>query len=93
VYGIALGEGSGTAVFELVMELRRAGIRADLAFGGRGLKGAMKAADRSGARYVILIGDAERADAHVSLKDLESGEQYSVPAGEATAWLLERLGK
>jgi histidyl-tRNA synthetase len=93
VYGIPLGQGSEAQVFGLVIKLRRAGIRADMAFGGRGLKGAMKAADRSGARYAILVGDTERRDASVSLKNLESGEQHSVPASEATAWLLERLGK
>ena len=32
-------------------ELRRAGVAADMAFGGKGLKGAMKGADRSGARF------------------------------------------
>ncbi len=44
----------------LITELRRAGVRADMSFGGRGLKGAMKAADRSGARFAVLIGADER---------------------------------
>ena len=38
----------------LVTELRRAGVAADFAFGGKGLKGAMKGANRSGARYALI---------------------------------------
>lgn len=93
VYGIGLGQGAESDIFTLITELRRAGVSADMAFGGRGLKGAMKAADRSGASYAILIGDAERAATSVSIKNLVSGEQHDVPASEATAWLMERLGK
>jgi histidyl-tRNA synthetase len=91
VFGVSLGEGAEAEIFTLITELRRAGIRADMAFGRRGLKGAMKAADRSGARYAILVGDAERAATVVRLKNLENGEQFDVAAGEATAWLIERL--
>ena len=57
-----LGEDAHADVLALITALRRAGVHADMAFGGRGLKGAMKAADRSGARYAVLIG-ARRADA------------------------------
>jgi histidyl-tRNA synthetase len=92
VYGVPLGEGSHREVFGLIMKVRRAGIPADMAFGERGLKGAMKAADRSGARYAILIGDQERRHASVRMKNLENGEQHDVPAAEAVAWLTERLG-
>ena len=48
VFGVALGEEAHADVLTLVTALRRAGVRADMAFGARGLKGAMKAADRSG---------------------------------------------
>ena len=92
VYGVPLGEGAHREVFGLIMKVRRAGIPADMAFGKRGLKGAMKAADRSGARYAILIGDQERRHASVRMKNLENGEERDVPASEAVAWLTERLG-
>jgi histidyl-tRNA synthetase len=92
VFGVPLGENAHREVFGLIMKVRRAGIPADMAFGKRGLKGAMKAADRSGARYAILIGDQERSRASVRMKNLENGEEHDVPAGEAVAWLTERLG-
>ena len=48
-------------LFPLVTELRRAGVAADLAYGGKGLKGAMKAADRSGARFALILGERDLA--------------------------------
>lgn len=56
-------------------ELRRAGIAADVAYGDRGVKGAMKAADRSGARYAVVLGEREVAEGVVQLKDLTTGVQ------------------
>jgi histidyl-tRNA synthetase len=91
VYGVPLGEDARREMLALVTTLRRAGITADMVFGERGMKGAMKAADRSGARYAVLIGDSERAAKAVLIKDLQNGEQLSVPADEAVAWLSERV--
>ena len=61
-----------------------------MAFGGRGLKGAMKAADRSGARFAVLIGGGRENAGTVQMKDLKSGDQQDVAATSATDWLLEQ---
>ncbi len=74
-----------------ITALRRAGVRADMAFGSRGLKGAMKAADRSGARFAVLIGAEEKNAGLVQMKDLKSGDQEHVAATSATDWLLSKL--
>jgi histidyl-tRNA synthetase len=93
VFGVPLGADTHADVLTLVTALRRTGVRADMAFGGRGLKGAMKAADRSGADYAALIGDQERHHGIVRIKDLKNGDQHDVPASEAAAWLTGRLAK
>src|SRR5215470_11022593 len=93
VFGVPLGEDAHADVLTLVTALRRAGVRADMAFGGRGLKGAMKAADRSGAAFAALIGAEERRNGTVRIKDLKSGDQQDVAATEATQWLIERLAR
>ena len=59
----------------LAEELRQAGIGADRAYDGRSLKAQMKAADRSGARYALLIGPAELAEGAVTLRDLRRGNE------------------
>ena len=63
------------------------GVSADTVYGDRGLKGAMKAADRSGASHAVVIGERDLAEGVGQLRDLRSGEQTAVPVGE----LFERL--
>jgi histidyl-tRNA synthetase len=92
VFGVPLGEDANADVLSLITALRRAGIRADMAFGSRGLKGAMKAADRSGARYAVIIGAEEKNAGTVRLKDLKNGDQQDVAVTSAADWLLDRLG-
>ena len=91
VFGVPLGEDAHADVLALITALRRAGVRADMVFGSRGLKGAMKAADRSGARYAVIIGAEERKAATVSIKDLKDGDQQDVAASSATDWLISKL--
>lgn len=78
VFAVPLGDEARRRLFGLVNALRAAGVRADLAYGGRGLKGAMKAADRSGASYALIVGDRDLAAGTAQLKHLASGEQRTV---------------
>ncbi|MFJ9625183.1 histidine--tRNA ligase [Streptomyces sp. NPDC101181] len=92
VYAVPLGEEARRALFGVVTGLRRAGVAADFAFGSRGLKGAMKSANRSGARYTLVAGERDLAEGVVQLKDMESGEQRAVPLTGALAELTKLLG-
>ncbi|MEU3599255.1 histidine--tRNA ligase [Streptomyces sp. NPDC006798] len=91
VYAVPLGEEARRVLFGVVTRLRRDGVAADFAYGGRGLKGAMKAANRSGARYAIVAGERDLAEGHVQLKDMESGEQTPIPLSEIATALSTRL--
>jgi histidyl-tRNA synthetase len=91
VFAIPLGETAERRLFGLVTELRRAGLSADLAT-GRGLKGAMKAADRSGADFALILGDRDLAVGVAQLKDLHTGEQMPVPLDGLVAELVHRVG-
>ena len=70
---------------------RQGGVRADLAYGGQALKGAMKAADRSGAQWAVVAGDRDLAQGIVQVKDLQSGEQEPQPVGGVVDLLRGRL--
>jgi histidyl-tRNA synthetase len=61
------------AAFRLAADARRAGHAARLELAGRSLKGQLKQADKTGARYVAILGDEG-----TSLKDMQSGEQKTV---------------
>jgi histidyl-tRNA synthetase len=81
VFLVPIGEAAKARLVVLAAKLRRAGVRVDVAYGGRGLKGTMKAADRSGARYALILGERDLEDpvrVTGQLKDLVSGEQQPV---------------
>ena len=77
--------------FKLLTQLRIAGISCDMAFGDRALKGAMKAADKSGAKYGLVIGDDEIKSGIGQLKLMSSGEVIS--SSLTPSELIKRLGK
>ncbi len=51
----------GDVARDLTVELRAAGLAADRAFDGRSVKAQRKAADRSGARFAVIVGEDEAA--------------------------------
>ena len=76
--------------FKLISDLRTAGIGCDMAYGDRGLKGGMKAADKSQALYALVIGDDEVISGKCELKLMSSGEVIS--SSLAVSELINRLG-
>ncbi|MEE2056273.1 histidine--tRNA ligase [Rhodococcus artemisiae] len=91
VYGIPMGDAAKAALVPVAHLLRTAGIRVDLAYGGRGLKGAMKAADKSGAVVALVLGDRELEHGEIVVKDLRNGEQATVPLAEVVARVGEAV--
>jgi histidyl-tRNA synthetase len=79
---IPLGEVQKSVALTLATTLRNAGIRTEIAFGDRALKAAMKAADKSGSRYVVIIGEDEVASGVVELKRMSDGSITSVKISE-----------
>jgi histidyl-tRNA synthetase len=75
---VPIGSAAKARLVALSAELRAAGVRNDLAFGDRGLKGAMKAADRSGAPLVVVVGDAEVEAGVAQVKTMATGDQATV---------------
>ena len=70
--------GTQKEALEIASALRRNGKKVEIAFGERALKGAMKSADKSGAKHVIVIGDDEVKSGVVELKVMSSGEVKQV---------------
>ena len=82
VYVVAVGDGAATEAFRLVTDLRRVGLGADLDLAGRSMKGQMKQASSSGARWAAILGEKELASGTVTLKDLETSDQREVQRTE-----------
>jgi histidyl-tRNA synthetase len=85
-----LGDEGSVKATMLVSALREEGLGADRAYGGRGVPAQWKAADRSGARFGVMLGRDESVRDAVAVKDLETGEQVEVPEKGLATWLHDR---
>jgi histidyl-tRNA synthetase len=92
VFGVPLGSQAKARLVVVLGALRAAGVRADLAYGDRGMKGAMKAADRSGARFAVVLGERDLAAGEAQVKDLASGDQVAVPLDRLVEHLADAVG-
>lgn len=92
VYVIDLLDGSHAR--DLTHVLRSAGISSDRRFGGGSLKSQMRAADRSGARFAVIVGEDEVAAGSVTLRPMlakeSDGDQRRIDR-EALAGEIRRL--
>lgn len=78
----------GTIARDVVAKLRRAGIAADRGYGGRSMKSQMKSADRSGAKFALIVGSKEAAAGTITIRDLRGdGTQHEVDASTLVASL------
>ncbi len=90
VMDITKGEKAGEQARDLVDELRRAGLTALRAYDGRSPNSQMKQADKSGARFALIIGAEELANGVVTLRPLRrDGEQQTVKRQDIVARLCE----
>ena len=82
----------GAEALELTTELRAAGFSADRAYEQRSMKAQIKASDRSGARYAVIVGTDEIDAGTVVLRPLRTREaQRPVPRDELVTTLQQRL--
>ena len=70
--------GTGDTALALAEELRMHGLKIDLSFGDKALKGAMKSADKSGSRFSLVLGADEIATGSADLKEMKTGVSTSV---------------
>jgi histidyl-tRNA synthetase len=84
----------GEQARDLVDELRRSGLTALRAYDGRSLKSQMKQADKSGARFAVIIGDEELSKGVGTLRPLrDDGEQETLARADLGRRLCERLNE
>jgi histidyl-tRNA synthetase len=95
VYIVAVGDKALTAAFAIAEALRDAAplIRPELNLGGGSFKAQLKRADKSGARYAVILGDDEVANGRAGLKPLRSAEEQSdIAVAGLCSELHRRLG-
>jgi histidyl-tRNA synthetase len=90
---IPLGDESKTSALTIAQQLRSSGLRVEISFGDRALKGSMKAADKSGAAYVIVLGESEISSGTIELKEMSTGKTSSVTLASLQKHLLSVSSK
>jgi histidyl-tRNA synthetase len=88
---VPIGESARLRAVSIVDEIRRAGFVADMGYGDRSLKGAMKAADKLAARNVLVLGDSELNSNKAALKRMSDGNEVSVTLDSLVAALKSAL--
>ncbi len=91
VFVITAGDQFEELSFQVVQELRTAGIKAAKDHNGRALKAQMKYADRLGAALAIIIGEDEVKSGQLTLRNMGTGEQQSLAAMDAIERIKEML--
>lgn len=91
VYGVPLGQAAKKVMAGVINDLRAAGISADMSYGDRGLKGAMKGADRSGSLYTLVLGENELNNGTVAVKDMRAHDQQDIALSEVVSTLRAKL--
>ncbi len=81
-----LGDPAARHAAVLARELRRAGVRVELAEGK--LKRTMELANKLGARFTLILGENEMAEGRYALKNMASGEQISLTRDEIPGKLV-----
>lgn len=93
VFLAALGEEASREGLKLAVELRENRLPVEKDYLGRSLKAQMKQANRLGARYVLILGEAEIARRVIIARDMENGEQEEIPRDHLVKHLQEKLLK
>ena len=94
VYVAPLGAGMNREAARVARELRQHDLVADLVIdlGDESfrLKKSFEAADKMGARYILIVGENEVAAGAFALKHLASGEQVTIPRTELAQRILRK---
>lgn len=75
----------------IATRLRKNDIRAIMEVSGRSLSSQLKAADRAGAAFAIIVGKREIEESAVTVRDMKSGDQHSVPLSDLEKWFSKIL--
>ena len=88
LYLAILGQ-TGDQARALCFQLRRAGIRVETDLLDRSLKAQMKYAGKSGARYVVVLGEDEALSGRVQLRDLAAHTETETALSDLPALLAK----
>ncbi|MBU0993540.1 MAG: histidine--tRNA ligase [Proteobacteria bacterium] len=91
VFFIATGDESKKVSFESICKLNVQGITADMDYGDRSLKSLMKRADKLNASFVVIADDEALKSGNVTLRNMNTKDQISIPAAGIAENIKSRI--
>lgn len=82
LYIASLGDAAGQKAFELVRDVRNAGLIAQNDIVGRSLKAQMKYADKLRAKFSMVLGDNEIKNRKAKIRNMKTREEVEIDLGE-----------
>ena len=78
VFVVKIGEKNNIMAFQLLQDIRKAGISADLDYAGKSLKSQMRTANKRHVKYTVILGEEELGRNMVTLRNMETKEQKEI---------------
>ena len=91
IYVVGLGAEGVLEGLRIAQVLRKAGFRVLAETGERGMRAQMRAANKAGVRFAVIIGENEVASGTASIKDMTTSEQGDVAFNEVATALVDKL--
>ena len=88
VFVVKIGEKNNIMAFQLLQQIRKAGISADLDYAGKSLKSQMRTANKYHVKYTVILGEEELGRNMVTLRNMETKEQKEIKINN----LIDELG-
>jgi histidyl-tRNA synthetase len=79
VFIAAIGEKAKKESFKIIDKLRKKNISCEMEYADKSLKSQMRRSDKSGYKYVLIIGDEELKNGEATMRDMSTKEQRSIP--------------
>lgn len=92
VFLAALGGSAQDWVFGQAQLFRKAGIRSTFDEKGRSIKAQLRDANRRGCGWVVIVGDDEIQRHQAQVKNMQSGEEYTIAFDGLVEFLVEHVG-
>lgn len=83
---VVLGAGGIPAAVRVAEVLRDQGLKGEMSYGAKSMKSQMRQASKLQARYGLILGESELASGTIVVKNMESGEQVTMPVAELASW-------
>ncbi len=88
-YIVSMGQLALQTAFKLSHDLRKQNLSGDICHNGGSFKSQMRQADKSNARFVLILGEDECKNNSVTVKDMDNGQQVVCQLSEIVSALTK----